>query len=58
MRRSAAYLRSGRQEAAADQKEKRELLRMALRGRRLIVAPAGAGSPAERGDVTRRIRIE
>jgi len=44
--------------AAADQKERRELLRMALRGRRLIVAPAGAGSPAERADVTRRIRLE
>jgi site-specific DNA recombinase len=44
--------------AAADQKERRELLRMALRGRRLIIAPAGAGSPAERAEVTRRIRIE
>jgi site-specific DNA recombinase len=44
--------------AAADQKERRELLRMALRGRRLVVAPAGPGSPAERADVTRRIRIE
>ena len=44
--------------AAADQKERRELLRMALRGRRLIVAPADRGSPAERADVTRRIRIE
>jgi hypothetical protein len=44
--------------AAADQKERRELLRMALRGRRLIVAPAGPGSPAERADVTRRIRVE
>ncbi len=44
--------------AVADQKEKRELLRMALRGRRLIVAPAGRGSPAERADVSRRIRIE
>ena len=42
----------------ADQKEKRELLSMALRGRRLIIAPAGKGSPAERADVTRRIRIE
>ena len=42
----------------ADQKEKRELLRMALRGRRLIIAPAGNGSPAERADVTRRVRIE
>jgi len=44
--------------AAADQREKRELLRMALRGRRLVVAPAGPGSPADRADVTRRIRIE
>ena len=44
--------------AVADQKEKRELLRMALRGRRLVVAPAGRGSPAERADVSRRIRIE
>ena len=44
--------------AVTDQKEKRELLRMALRGRRLIVAPAGPGSPAERADITRRIRIE
>jgi site-specific DNA recombinase len=44
--------------AAADQKGRRELLRMALRGRRLAIAPAGAGSPAERADVTRRIRIE
>ncbi len=44
--------------AAADQKEKRELLKMALRGRRLIVASAGPGSPAQRADVTRRLRIE
>ena len=43
--------------AAADQKERRNC-RMALRGRRLIIVPAGAGSPAERADVTRRIRIE
>jgi DNA invertase Pin-like site-specific DNA recombinase len=42
----------------ADQKEKRELLRMALRGRRLIIAPAGKGSPAERADVTHRIKIQ
>jgi hypothetical protein len=66
--RLAACLHSSRQEqavstgserrAAADQKERRELLRMALRGRRLIIAPAGAGSPAERAEVTRRIRIE
>ena len=42
----------------ADQEERRALLRMALRGRRLIVAPAAPGSPALQGDVTRRIRIE
>src|SRR6266567_702638 len=42
----------------ADTEERRALLKMALRGRRLIVAPAGPGSPAERADVTRRIRIE
>jgi hypothetical protein len=43
---------------AADQKEKRELLRMALRGRCLVVGPASKDSPAERTDVTRRIKIE
>ena len=42
----------------ADQEERRALLKMALRGRRLIVAPADPGSPALTGDVTRRIRIE
>jgi site-specific DNA recombinase len=42
---------------AADTEERRELLRMALRGRRLIIAPA-VSSGAERADVTRRIRIE
>ncbi len=42
----------------ADPGERRALLKMALRGRRLIVGPAGRGSPAERADVTRRIRIE
>ena len=41
----------------ANTEERRELLRMALRGRRLIVAPASS-SGAERADVTRRIRIE
>jgi hypothetical protein len=41
----------------ADTEERRELLKMALRGRRLIVAPA-ISSGAERADVTRRIRIE
>ena len=42
----------------ADTEERRALLKMALRGRRLIVAPAAPGTPAERADVTRRIRIE
>ena len=42
---------------AADTEERRELLKMALRGRHLIVAPA-ISSGAERTDVTRRIRIE
>jgi len=42
----------------ADPGERRVLLKMALRGRRLIVGPAGSGSPAERADVTRRIRVE
>jgi hypothetical protein len=40
----------------ADTAEKRELLKMALRGRRLIVDPASL-KRAERSDVTRRIRI-
>jgi len=44
--------------AAADQRENRELLKMALRGRRLIVAPASPGSPAQRADVTCRLRVE
>ena len=42
---------------AADTEERRELLKMALRDRHLIVAPA-ISSGAERSDVTRRIRIE
>jgi hypothetical protein len=42
----------------ADAEERRALLKMALRGRRLIVGPADKGSPAQRTDVTRRIRIE
>jgi site-specific DNA recombinase len=41
----------------ADSEERRALLKMALRGRRLIVGPA-TGTRAERTDVTRRIRIE
>jgi hypothetical protein len=41
----------------ADPEERRALLKMALRGRRLIVGPA-TGTRAERADVTRRIRIE
>jgi site-specific DNA recombinase len=44
--------------AAAGQKEKRELLSMALRGRRLVIAPSGPGTRAHDGDVTHRIRIE
>jgi site-specific DNA recombinase len=40
----------------ADTAEKRELLKMALRGRRLIIDPASL-KRAERSDVTRRVRI-
>jgi DNA invertase Pin-like site-specific DNA recombinase len=40
----------------ADAAEKRELLKMALRGRRLIVDPA-SDKRAERSDITRRIRV-
>jgi site-specific DNA recombinase len=40
----------------ADTEEERELLKMALRGRRLVVDPASL-KRAERSDVTRRIRI-
>jgi site-specific DNA recombinase len=42
----------------ADLGERRVLLKMALRGRCLIVGPAGSGSRADRADVSRRIRIE
>jgi site-specific DNA recombinase len=41
----------------ADTEERRSLLKMALRGRRLIIDPASR-KLAERSDVTRRIRIE
>jgi site-specific DNA recombinase len=41
----------------ADAGERRVLLKMALRGRRLIIDPASP-KRAERSDVTRRIRIE
>ena len=41
----------------ADTEERRALLKMALRGRRLIIDPASP-KRAERSDVTRRIRIE
>jgi hypothetical protein len=41
----------------ADTEERRALLKMALRGRRLIIDPASR-KLAERSDVTRRIRIE
>jgi hypothetical protein len=40
-----------------DTEERRTLLKMALRGRRLIIDPASRKF-AERSDVTRRIRIE
>jgi hypothetical protein len=40
-----------------DTEEKRTLLTMALRGRRLIIDPASRKF-AERSDATRRIRIE
>jgi site-specific DNA recombinase len=40
----------------ADTAEKRELLKMALRGRRLVVDPASL-KRTERSDVTRRLRI-
>jgi site-specific DNA recombinase len=42
----------------ADPEERRALLKMALRGKRLIVGPSAIGSPVQRADVTRRIRIE
>jgi site-specific DNA recombinase len=42
----------------ANAQEKRGLLKMALRGKRLIVGPAGPGSPGERANVARRVRIE
>ncbi len=42
----------------ADPEERRALLKMALRSRRLIVGPAATGTPVQRADVTRRIRIE
>lgn len=41
--------------AAADQQERRSLLRMALGGRRLVIGPA---DPSARTDVLRRIRVE
>jgi hypothetical protein len=40
----------------ADTAEKRELLKMALRGRHLVVDPA-SHKQAERSDITRRVRI-
>ena len=44
---------------AADHKEKRELLKMAMRGKHLVIAPMerGAGS-TDQADIIRRIRIE
>jgi DNA invertase Pin-like site-specific DNA recombinase len=41
----------------ADPKERRALLKVALRGRHLVISPASL-KQAERSDVTRRIRIE
>src|SRR6185437_3328294 len=43
---------------SADTEEKRTLLKMALRGRRLVVLPPEPGGSHRYGDVTRRIKIE
>jgi DNA invertase Pin-like site-specific DNA recombinase len=43
---------------SADPEERRALLKMALRDRRLIIAPPEPGTSNRYGDVTRRIRIE
>jgi DNA invertase Pin-like site-specific DNA recombinase len=43
---------------SADPEEKRTLLKMALRGRRLVVLPPEPGGSHRYGDVTRRIKIE
>jgi chromosome segregation ATPase len=43
---------------SAESEEKRTLLRMALRGRRIIVDLPEPGARAHENDVTRRVRIE
>jgi hypothetical protein len=43
---------------SAEPEERRALIKMALRGRRLIIAPPEPGTRAHEGDVTRRIKIE
>jgi hypothetical protein len=43
---------------SAESEERRALLKMALRGRQLIVGPPEPGTRAHEGDVTRRIKIE
>lgn len=43
---------------SAETEERRALLKMALRGRRIIVDPPKSGRLAHEGDVTRRITIE
>jgi hypothetical protein len=43
----------------ADHKEKRDLLKMALRGKRLVVAPADRGrGSTDQADIVRRVTIE
>lgn len=43
---------------SAEPEEKRALLKMALRGRHLVVLPPEPGTSSRYGDVTRRIKIE
>lgn len=43
---------------SAEPEERRAMLKMALRGKQLIVGPPEPGTRAHEGDVTRRIRIE
>jgi hypothetical protein len=43
---------------SAEPEEKRALIKMALRGRRLVIAPPEPGTRAHYSDVTRRIKIE
>jgi DNA invertase Pin-like site-specific DNA recombinase len=44
--------------SSAELEEKRALLKMALRGKRLVIDPPEPGTRAHESDVTRRIRIE